>query len=67
MDNAKPLTVDKCKHRNNCYSYKKGTCQGCNIWNYLYDEKAMIDWCRKQNKDISMFTLEMHRELEGAE
>ena len=63
----KPLTVDKCKHRNNCYDYKEGNCQGCNIWNYLYDEKAIIDWCKKQNKDISMFTLEMHRELEGAE
>ena len=35
MDNMKPLTVDKCKHRNDCYSYKKGDCQGCNIWNYL--------------------------------
>ena len=49
MDNVKPLTVDKCKHRKNCYSYKRGDCQGCNIWNYLYDEKAIIDWCRKQN------------------
>ena len=67
MDNAKPLIVDKCKHRNDCYSYKKGGCQGCNIWNYLYDAKAVIDWCRKHNTDISMFTLEMHRELEGAE
>ena len=67
MDNSKPLTVDKCKRRNDCYNYKKGDCQGCNIWNYLYDEKAIIDWCKKQNKDISMFTLEMHRELEGAE
>lgn len=67
MDNTKPLTVDKCKHRSNCYSYKKGDCVGCNIWNYLYDGKAVIEWCRKQNKDISMFTLEMHRELERAE
>ena len=30
-------------------------------------KKTIIDWCKKQNKDISMFTLEMHRELEGAE
>lgn len=67
MAEKKPLTVDKCRHRRDCYSYKKGDCVGCNIWNYLYDEKAVIEYCRKHNKDISMFTLEMHRELEGGE
>ena len=67
MDNAKPLTVNKCKHRKNCYDYNRGSCQGCNIWNYLYDGLGVIDWCRKHNKDVSMFTLHMHRELEGVE
>lgn len=42
--NLKPLTVDKCKHRNECYDYKRGSRQGCNVWNYLYDAQAVIDW-----------------------
>ena len=25
--NLKPLTVDKCKHRNECYDYKRGDCR----------------------------------------
>ena len=67
MGDLKPLIVDRCKRRKNCYSYSVGNCQGCNIWNYLYDEQAVIEWCKKQNKDVSIFTLEMHKELEGVE
>lgn len=64
MLKSKHLVVAKCKHRNNCYNYEIGDCRGCNIWNYLYNEKAVIEWCKKHNEDISMFTLKIHKELE---
>jgi hypothetical protein len=47
MAEKKPLTVEKCRRKGDCYSYKKGDCVGCNIWNYLYDEKAVIEYCRR--------------------
>ena len=64
IKNLKPLTVDKCSHKNKCYDYHKGNCQGCNIWNYLYNSEALIDWCNKHNEDIALFTMKMHYELE---
>lgn len=67
MLKSKHSVVAKCKHRNNCYNYVIGDCRGCNIWNYLYNEKAVIEWCKKHNEDISMFTLKIHKELEGVE
>lgn len=64
MDNLKPLTVDRCSHRDGCYNYRHGNCQGCNIWNYLYDSDALIDWCNKHGEDVQLFTMRMHKELE---
>lgn len=58
----KPNQVINCKHFGTCESGKR-SCVGCNVWNYLYDAKALIDWCRKQGKDVMLFTMEMHREL----
>lgn len=65
MSELKPLVVTKCKQRNNCFNYEIGDCKRCNIWNYLYNEEAVIEWCGKHNIDISMFTQKMHEELEG--
>lgn len=56
--------VAKCKHRNSCYNYKNGDCRGCNVWNYLYDKEALIEWCEKHNENILTFTLKMHKELD---
>ena len=67
MDNLKPLTVDRCSHKNSCYNYHKGNCQGCNIWNYLYNSDALIDWCGKQGENIELFSMKMHHELEQEE
>lgn len=64
IKNLKPLTVDKCLRKNKCYDYHKGNCQGCNIWNYLYDSEALIDWCNKHSEDVALFTMKMHYELE---
>lgn len=58
----KPNQVTNCKHFRTCESGKR-SCVGCNIWNYLYDEEALIEWCKKQGKDIMLFTMEMHRNL----
>lgn len=64
MNNLKPLIVDKCLRRNDCYEYHKGNCQGCNIWKYLYDSDALIDYCNKHDKDVEMFKMKMYYELE---
>jgi hypothetical protein len=64
IKNLKPLTVDKCLHKNKCYDYHKGNCQGCNIWNYLYDSNALIEWCNKHGEDVALFTMKMHYKLE---
>ena len=39
-------------------------CRGCNVWNYLYDIKALQKWCKEYDKDFILFTMEMHRMLE---
>ena len=64
IKNLKPLTVDKCLRKNKCYDYHKGNCQGCNIWNYLYDSEALIDCCNKHSEYVALFTMKMHYELE---
>ncbi len=56
--------VEECKHFNTCEKGFNG-CVGCNVWNYLYDTQALIDWCKKQNlrmQDVSMW---LHRQLKG--
>lgn len=60
----KPNRVEICKHFETCESGKT-SCVGCNIWNYLYDAKALISWCKKHHEDIALFTMKMHKELKN--
>ena len=57
-----PVRLERCKRFEVCESGKRG-CKGCNVWNYLYDVKALQEWCGKHDKDFMLFTMEMQREL----
>ena len=62
-DSEKPMFVSRCKKFEVCKSAKNGGCRGCNVWNYLYDIKALQKWCKEHNKDFMQFSMEMHRML----
>lgn len=59
----KPMFVSRCKKFKVCESAKLGGCRGCNIWNYLYDIRALQEWCKEHDKDFMLFTMEMQRHL----
>ena len=42
MEN-KPILVKQCKQFEVCESAKNRGCVGCNVWNYLYDIKALCN------------------------
>ena len=62
-DSEKPIFVSECKKFEVCESVKNKGCRGCNVWNYLYDIKALQKWCKEHDKDFILFTMEMHRML----
>lgn len=66
-DSKKPIFVSECKKFETCESAKNKGCSGCNVWNYLYDIKALRKWCKEHNKDFMQFTMEMHRHLKEQE
>lgn len=59
----KPTFLKRCKDFEVCESVKNGGCVGCNVWNYLYDIRALQEWCKKHNRDFMLFTMEMHKKL----
>lgn len=65
MDNLKPMTVDNCRQRHHCYNFSKKDCRYCNIWNYLYDIEALIEFCKKQNMNFMLITMDMQKSLES--
>ena len=66
-DSEKPVLVRRCKEFEVCESVKHKGCRGCNVWNYLYDIKALQKWCKEHNKDFMQYTMEMHRMLKEKE
>ena len=62
-DSEKPMFVSRCKEFEVCERVKNKGCSGCNVWNYLYDIKALQKWCKEYNKDFMQYTMEMHREV----
>ena len=62
-DSKKPIFVSECKKFETYGSAKNKECRGCNIWNYLYDIKALQKWCKEHGKDFVLFTMEMHKEI----
>ena len=40
-DSEKPMFLSRCKNFEVCKSAKNKGCRGCNVWNYLYDIKAL--------------------------
>lgn len=62
-DSKKPMFLSRCKKFEVCESVKNKGCRGCNVWNYLYDIKALQKWCKEHDKDFILFTMEMHRML----
>lgn len=58
------LFVENCKHFKTCEKGKDGTCQHCNVWNYLYDSESLIDWCKKQDMNIQKVTMHMHKQID---
>lgn len=62
-DSEKPVLVRRCKEFEVCESVKQKGCKGCNVWNYLYDIKALQKWCEEHDKDFMLYTMEMHRKL----
>ena len=63
----KPMFISRCKEFETCKSAKNKGCRGCNVWNYLYDIKALQKWCKEHNKDFMLYTIEMHRHLKEQE
>lgn len=66
-DSEKSMLVRRCKEFEVCESVKHKGCKGCNVWNYLYDIKALQKWCKEHGKDFMLFTMEMHRKLKENE
>ena len=66
-DSEKPVLVRRCKEFEVCESVKHKGCKGCNVWNYLYDIKALQKWCKEHDKDFVPYTMEMHRKLKESE
>lgn len=66
-DYEKPVFIKRCKEFEVCESAKRKGCKGCNVWNYLYDIKALQKWCEEHNEDFMLFTMKMHRELKEIE
>lgn len=66
-DYEKPVLVKRCKDFETCESRKHYCCKGCNIWNYLYDIKALQEWCKEHNEDFMQFTMKMHKMLKESE
>ena len=66
-DNEKSVLVRRCKEFEVCESVKHNGCKGCNVWNYLYDIKALQKWCKEHNEDFMQFTMKMHKMLKESE
>lgn len=62
-DSEKPIFVSRCEKFEVCESAKNKGCRYCNVWNYLYDIKALQKWCKEYGKDFMLFTMEMQRHL----
>lgn len=62
-DCEKTVLVKRCKKFEVCESVKHKGCKGCNVWNYLYDIKALQKWCKEHNEDFMLFTIKMHKML----
>ncbi len=62
-DCEKPVLLKRCKEFEVCESVKHKGCKGCNVWNYLYDIKALQKWCKEHNEDFMQFTMKMHKML----
>ena len=42
----KPNTVTFCQCFGHCAMSKNRDCVGCNIYNYVYNPEALLEWCR---------------------
>ena len=62
-DSKKPMFISRCKAFEVCKRVKNKGCSGCNVWNYLYDIKALQNWCKEHDKDFILFTMEMEKEI----
>ena len=66
-DWEKPVLLKRCKDFESCESVKQKGCKGCNIWNYLYDIKALQEWCKEHDEDFVQFTMKIHKMLKESE
>ena len=62
-DSEKSRLISRCKEFEVCESRKHKGCKGCNVWNYLYNIKALQKWCKKHNKDFIQYVKEMYKKL----
>lgn len=66
-ESEKPVFIKRCEDFEVCESVKQKGCKGCNVWNYLYDIKALQKWCKERNEDFLQFTMKMHKMLKESE
>ena len=63
----KPKYVENCKDISYCKEHistvRENGCKGCNVWNYLYDGKALYEYCNKNDKNIFKEMWEIERTL----
>lgn len=53
-DSEKPMFISRCEEFKVCERVKKKGCRGCNIWNCLYDIKALQKWCKEHEKETDL-------------
>ena len=65
MSEEKPKYVENCKNLSHCKKVSKTVqekgCVGCNVWNYLYDGKALYEYCKATGKNALEFSWEIDR------
>lgn len=57
------MKIEICRHFKTCENGKNNACEGCNIYNLLYDEDALIDWCKKQKVSVVKTIINLHKEI----
>ena len=57
------MQLETCKHLNHCNNGENNSCEGCNVYNMLYNENALIDWCKQQKVSVVKTIIDLHRDI----
>ena len=57
------MQIEICKHLKTCDNGMNNNCEGCNVYNMLYDEDALINWCKKQKVSVVKTIVNLHKDI----